>query len=404
MQRRQACGPNVRQKKPEAGKLKRFLAAKCRDIRPSLMMKMAAMAEGIEGCIDLTLGEPDIPTPKTICDALYEAAKRGDTHYAPGMGIPGLRSAISGYWKRKYGIDYSPDEILVTTGGSQASHLAMQECLDPGDEVIILEPFFTFYEQQVLQAGGVPVYCMSGADEGFLPDPEKIESSISRKTKAIIINSPCNPTGAVFPFELLNEISRICSKYDLLVISDELYEAFVYGVPHLPFASFPGMKERTITIGGMSKSYAMTGWRIGYAMGSPLILKAMQVTGVPQTISVNTMVQKASEVALNNCDGTVEEIRSLFRKRVKFAYEKFKDLPGIKTAEPKGSFYLFLDVSGAGMDGEEFADRALREAKVVTIPGASFGPDCGDYVRIACTVPEDMLEAASLRIRKMLSK
>lgn len=384
--------------------MKRFLSAKCRDIRPSLMMKMAAMAEGIEGCIDLTLGEPDIPTPKAICDALYEAAKSGDTHYAPGMGISGFRSAISGYWKRKYGIDYSPDEILVTTGGSQASHLAMQACLDPGDEVIILEPFFTFYEQQVLQAGGVPVYCMSGADEGFLPDPEKIESSISRKTKAIIINSPCNPTGAVFPFELLNEISRICSKYDLLVISDELYEAFVYGVPHIPFVSLPGMKERTITIGGMSKSYAMTGWRIGYAMGSPLILKAMQVTGVPQTISVNTMVQKASEFALNNCDDAVGEISSLFGKRVKFAYEKFNDLPGIKTAEPKGSFYLFLDVSGTGMDGEEFADRALGEAKVVTIPGASFGSDCGDHVRIACTVPEDMLEAASLRIRKMLSK
>ena len=368
------------------------------------MMKMAAMAEGIEGCIDLTLGEPDIPTPENICNALYEAAKRGDTHYAPGMGIPGLRSAISGYWKRRYGIDYSPDEIFVTTGGSQASHLAMQACLDPGDEVIILEPFFTFYEQQVLQAGGVPVYCMSGVENAFLPDPEKIEAGISKKTKAIIINSPCNPTGAVFPVELLDDIAGIASRHDLLVISDELYEAFVYGVPHVPFASLPRMKERTITIGGMSKSYAMTGWRIGYAMGSPAILKAMQVTGVPQTISVNTMVQKASEFALNNCDDAVGEITSLFKKRVKFAYEKFKDLPGINTAEPKGSFYLFLDVSGAGMDGEEFADRALREAKVVTIPGASFGPGCGNYVRIACTVSEEMLEEASQRILKILLK
>jgi len=368
------------------------------------MMKMAAMAEGIEGCIDLTLGEPDIPTPETICLALYDAAKRGETHYAPGMGIPGLRIAISGYWKRRYGMDYSPDEIFVTTGGSQASHLAMQACLDPGDEVIIPEPFFTFYEQHVLQAGGVPVYCMSGMENAFLPDPEKIEAGISKRTKAIIINSPCNPTGAVFPLGLMKEISRIASKHDLLVISDELYEAFVYGVPHIPFASLPGMKERTITIGGMSKSYAMTGWRIGYAMGSPTILRAMQVTGVPQTISVNTMVQKASEFALNNCEDAVGEITSLFKKRVKTAYEKFKDVPGIKTAEPKGSFYLFLDVSGTGMDGEEFADRALREAKVVTIPGASFGPDCRNYVRIACTVPEEMLEEASLRIRKMLSK
>ena len=382
--------------------MKRFLSAECRNISPSLMMKMAAMAERMPDSIDLTLGEPDIPTPEIICSALYEAAKRGETHYAPGMGIPGLRAAISNYWNRRYGLNYSKDEIFVTTGGSQASYLAMQACLDPGDEVIILEPFFTFYEQHVLQAGGVPVYCMSGAEEGFLPDPEKIESKISKRTKAVIINSPCNPTGAVFPFELLVEIANIASKHDLLVISDELYEAFAYDVAHVPFASLPGMKERVITIGGMSKSYAMTGWRIGYAMGSHVFLKAMQVTGVPHTISVNTMVQRASEFALDNCDDIVREISSLFRDRVSFSYEKFKHLPGIKTAEPKGSFYLFLDVSGTGMDGEEFADKALREAGVVTIPGSSFGPHCKNYIRTACTVPEEMLEEASQRIRNIL--
>jgi len=186
------------------------------------------------------------------------------------------------------------------------------------------------------------------------------------------------------------------------VISDELYEAFAYDVPHVPFASLPGMKERAITIGGMSKSYAMTGWRIGYAMGPHVLLKAMQLTGVPHTISVNTMVQRASEFALDNCDDIVREISSLFRDRVNFSYEKFRNLPGIKTAEPKGSFYLFLDVSETGMDGEEFADKVLKEAGVVTIPGASFGPGCGNYVRIACTVPVDMIEEASQRIRNIL--
>lgn len=368
------------------------------------MMKMAAMAEGIDGCIDLTLGEPDIPTPADICEALFNAARNGDTHYAPGMGIPGLRRAISEYWKRSYGLNYSSDEIFVTNGGSQSLYLAMQACLDPGDEVIILEPFFTFYEHHVLQAGGVPVYCMSGAEEGFIPDPERIRSKISKRTKAIIINSPCNPTGAVFSSELLAEIAAIASNHDLLVISDELYEAFVYDVPHIPVASLPGMKGRTLTIGGMSKSYAMTGWRVGYAMGGTEILKAMQMTGVPQTISVNTMSQRASEFALNNCDGTVAETALLFRKRVKFAYEKFKKLPGIKTVEPRGSFYLFLDVSGTGMDGKEFAERALKEAKVVTIPGTSFGPNCDAYIRIACTTTHDRLEEASERIKKILEK
>lgn len=365
-------------------------------------MKMAAMAEGVPDSIDLTLGEPDIPTPQIICSALYEAAKNGETHYAPGMGIPGLRVAISNYWKRRYNLNYSTDEIFVTTGGSQASYLAMQACLDPGDEVILLEPFFTFYEEQVLQAGGVPIYCMSGVENDFLPDPEKIESKICKRTKALIINSPCNPTGAVFPPELLAKMSHIASKHDLLVISDELYEALTYDMPHLPFASLPGMKERTITIGGMSKSYAMTGWRLGYAMGSPALLRAMQVTGVCHTLSVNTMVQRASEFALNNCDGKLKEIASLFKDRVKFAYENFKSLPGIKTVEPKGSFYLFLDVSGTGLDGEEFADKVLKEAGVVTIPGGSFGPHCKNYIRIACTVPKEMLKEASQRIKKIL--
>ncbi|NLX85056.1 MAG: pyridoxal phosphate-dependent aminotransferase [Synergistaceae bacterium] len=382
--------------------MKRFLSTRYSEIKPSLMMKMAEMAKGITDSIDLTLGEPDITTPEVICEELYKAAKNGETHYVPGMGILGLRTAISDYWDRKYGLNYDPDEILVTTGGSHASYLTMQVCLDPGDEVIILEPFFTFYEEQVLQAGGVPIYCMSGAEKGFLPDPKEIESKISKRTKAILINSPCNPTGAVFPYELLMKISQIASKYDLLVVSDELYESFVYEGTHVPFASLPGMKERTITIGGMSKTYAMTGWRIGYAMGSPVYLKAMQVTGVSQTLSVNTMVQRASEFALNNCDDIVKEISTLYGERTKFAYEKFKTLPGIKTAEPKGSFYLFLDVSATGMDGEEFATKALKEARVVTIPGASFGPNCNNYIRIACTVSEEMLEEASRRIRKIL--
>lgn len=365
-------------------------------------MKMAALAAGKNGCIDLTLGEPDIATPIEICEALAKAARGGETHYAPGMGLPGLRSAVCEYWRNKYALDYGADEIFVTTGGSQAAFLAMQACLDPGDEVIILEPFFTFYEQHVLQAGGIPIYCMSGVDRGFIPDPREIEKKITPRTKAMIVNSPCNPTGALFSKETLSSLARIAEEHDLMVVSDELYEAFAYHDGHVPFASLPGMRKRTLTIGGMSKSYAMTGWRIGYVMGDTSVLKVMQTIGVVQTISVNTMAQRASEFAIRSCGKRVDEIASLFRSRVKYAYEAFGSIPGVKTSEPGGSFYLFLNVSGTGMDGGQFALKILEEAGVVLIPGDSFGPHCGDYVRIACTAPEATLMEAAKRVRHSL--
>jgi len=384
--------------------LSRFVAEKFRNSKPSSMMRMAALAADAGDCIDLTLGEPDLPTPRDICQKLAEAAFSGDTHYTPGMGRPELRKAIAGYWRRRYGLDYGIDSIFITAGGSQANYLAMQACLDPGDEALILEPFFTFYEHHVKQAGGSPVFCMSGAEKGFLPDPAAIEKRITARTKVMIVNSPCNPTGAVFSRELLAGLAELAAKYDLLVASDELYEAFVYEGEHVPFASLPGMKERTITIGGMSKSYAMTGWRLGYAMGDPSILKTMQVIGVVQTVCPNTMVQRASEFALSCCDGEVKTITELFKGRAAAAYEAFSKLPGIKTVRPSGSFYLFLDVSDTGLSGEEFAVKMLEEAKVVTIPGDSFGPDCTGCVRIACTVSEAKLREAAERIAEILAR
>ena len=383
--------------------MKRFISERYKNITPSSMMRMAALDSSVEGAIDLTLGEPDIPTPEAICESLAQSANRGETHYAPGMGLADLRKAVSDYWKRKYGLMYGADEIFVTVGGSQASSLVFQVTLERGDEVIIPEPFFTFYEQQVLQAGGVPIYCMSTFEEGFVPNPKRLESLITPNTKAVIINSPCNPTGAVFPKNVLLEIASAVKRHDLLVISDELYEGFSYFVPHTPFASLPDMKERTVTIGGLSKSYAMTGWRIGYAMADSALLKTMQNVAVVQTLSVNTMVQKAAEYALNNCDCEAERISAIFRNRVTRGYEFFSKLPGIKCSRPGGSFYLFLDVTDTGMSGEDFAVKMLKEAKVVTIPGDSFGPHCGNYVRIACTVSEELMEEASKRIRRVLS-
>lgn len=366
------------------------------------MMRMAAAAQNVENCIDLTLGEPDAPTPPEICEALFQAAIEGCTHYAPGLGLIGLRDAISEYWAKKYNLRYGANEIFVTTGGSQASLLAMQAILNPGEEVILLEPFFTFYEQHITQAGGVPLFSMTGLEKHFLPGADEVEAIVTDKTKAIIVNSPCNPTGAVYPRQTLEGLARIAEKHDLLVISDELYEAFVYGAKHIPFATLPGMQERTITIGGMSKAYAMTGWRIGYAMGPAEIIKTMQVIGAPQTICVNTMVQEASEFAIRNCDKRIESMVSLFEKRVQFASELFASIPGLKITKPSGSFYLFIDVAGTGMNGEEFAVKMLEEAGVVTVPGLSFGPHCANYIRVACTVSNETMQEAVERIKAVL--
>ena len=381
------------------------LSSTIKTIQPSGIRKFFDIVSEMKDAISLGVGEPDFDTPWHIRDEGIYSLEKGRTFYTSNAGLKELKIEIAKYLDRRYGMTYDYNkEIMVTVGGSEAIDIALRAMLDAGDEVIIPQPSYVSYVPCTVLAGGTPVIVELKEENDFRLTAEELEAVITPKTKILIMPFPNNPTGAIMEKADLEAIVQVVKEHDLFVISDEIYSELTYVDKHVSIASFPGMKERTITIGGMSKSYAMTGWRIGYAMGSPAILKAMQVTGVPQTISVNTMVQKASEFALNNCDDAVGEITSLFKKRVKFAYEKFKDLPGIKTAEPKGSFYLFLDVSGAGMDGEEFADRALREAKVVTIPGASFGPGCGNYVRIACTVSEEMLEEASQRILKILLK
>lgn len=367
-------------------------------------MRMAIAAQEAGECINLTLGEPDITTPPEICKALCDAVNDGHTHYAPGAGLPSLREAVSSYWKRTYGLDYCTDEIYITTGGSHALNIVLHSILEKGDEVILLEPFFTFYEQNIEQSGGVPVYCMSGSDRAFVPDPAELEKKITPKTKAIILNSPCNPSGVVYNREVLLAIAEIAEKHDLLVISDEIYESYSFSEPHTPFASLPGTRGRTIMIAGLSKAYAMTGWRIGYTMCDKSMKDILQAIGAPHIIGVNTMVQKAAEFALNNCDNRVREISELFKKRVEYAAKEFAKVPGMQVTPAGGGFYLFPNISATGMTGEQFSLEMLHKAKVALIPGESFGPHCSDYVRIACTVSEEKLGEAANRMAEVMKK
>jgi len=382
--------------------LERHVAVRFSRLEPSAMMQMFKAAAKRTGLINLTLGEPDIPTDPRIVEAARQAGLAGETHYAQSRGNLSLREAVSRRWADKYGFVQDPEEILVTTGGSQACWLAFQTLLEPGDEVLLLEPYFTFYAQQVRYNQGVPVAVPCRKENHFLPLEEDLRRAVTRRTKALVVNSPCNPSGAVFDRATLEGIARVALEQDLCVLSDELYESYVFQGSHIPFATLPGMRERTLTIGGFSKSYAMCGWRIGYAMGPEELLKPMDLLAIVQTLSVNSMVQRAAEFALSEAQDAERAIVDTYRRRTRHAASLARELPGVNAALPKGAFYLFADISGTGMNGDAFALRMLEEAGVALIPGIAFGETCGDFIRIACTVDEKKLEEAFSRMAAVL--
>ena len=358
-------------------------------------------AEG-KTVIHLEIGEPDFGTPANISKAAIEALNQGFTHYAPSPGLPELRDTIAKYMSRTRGLNYKPEEVVITPGGKPVMFFVILALINKGDEVIYPNPGFPIYESMINFVGGKAVPIQLCEDKNFAFDPEELRKLVTDKTKLLILNTPQNPTGGILTKSDIEKIAEIIRDKDIMVLSDEIYSRLIFEGEHFSIAQVNGFKDRTIILDGYSKYYAMTGWRIGYAMGDAGFLKTMQIIGVVQTISVNTMVQMASEFALRNCDARVREIADLFSRRVASAYEAFSAIPGIRTIRPGGSFYLFLDVLGTGMDGTDFAVRMLRDAGVVVIPGDSFGPHCGGYVRIACTVCEEKMREAAGRIKNSL--
>ena len=378
------------------------VVSRFRCLEPSSMMKMFKEASKRSGLINLSLGEPDVLTDPGIVEALRQAGLEGHTHYAPSSGIPELREAIREFWSGTYGLEVPQEQVLVTNGGSQACHLAFQVLLEPGDEVVLLEPYFTFYGQQVCYHGGVAVPVVCREENGFVPRVEDIEGVLTPRTKMLVLNSPCNPSGAVFDRRTLEGIADLAERHDLIVLSDELYEAFVYEGEHVPFATLPGMGRRTLTVGGFSKSFAMCGWRIGYVLGPEEILRPMDLLAVVQTLCVNSLVQRAALHALRHGAPFTRRLHDLFRDRVRCAAEGLNGLPGLSCGVPKGSFYVFFDVSRTGLDGEAFAWRMLEDAGVVMVPGGAFGGSFPNHVRLAATVPEERLREAFGRMRPVL--
>jgi len=382
----------------------RYLATRVAGLKPSGIRKFFDIVATMDDVISLGIGEPDFVTPKPILDAGIHALEMGKTHYTSNSGILELRQALARHLARLHGVEYNPeDEIVITVGVSEALYLALTAILNPGEEVIIHTPCFVSYEAEVILAGGVPVELACYVTDEFQLQPETLEALITPKTKAVLLSYPNNPTGAVASRETLLEVARIAEKHGLVVISDEIYDQLIYGVDHVCFATLPGMKERTITLGGLSKNYAMTGWRIGYAAAPPEILQGLMRIHQFTIMSAPTSAQIAGIEALNHGADHVETMRSEYNRRRTLIVNGLNQL-GLPTFEPKGAFYAFPQITVSGMDDETFAQRLLDEEKVAVVPGSAFGLAGGGFVRCSYATAYEKIEEALERMARFMQR
>ena len=379
-----------------------FTSDKIKNVKPSGIRKFFDIANKIEDCISLGVGEPDFETPWHITEEGIYSLEQGRTFYTSNQGLPELRDEISKWNKRKYNLDYSLDEIIVTCGGSEAIDVSLRACINPGDEVIILEPNYVCYEPDIILAGGVPVKIRLKNENEFRLTPEELEEVITSKTKILLMNYPNNPTGAIMTKEDLEKIASVIIEHDLLVISDEIYSELTYSGNHYSIAALPGMRDRTITINGFSKTFAMTGWRLGYAMGPKAVMDQVKKIHQFVIMSAPTISQYAGLEALRNGDADIERMKKEYDKRRKYLLKEFERL-GLPCFEPRGAFYIFPYIGKYEMSSEEFATDLLEKEHVVVVPGTAFGDSGEGFVRISYAYSLDALKEAIKRIEKYLS-
>ena len=370
------------------------LAKKFSVQKPSGMVRVFQAIEKMQGILNLSIGEPDFVTEPDIAEAAVKAAKDGFTHYPPLQGFLDVREAACAYWERHHGFKASPDEVCISVGGLHIPWLAFGALLNPGDEVMLIEPYFTPYEAQIRGNGGVPVGIKTREENNFAPTIEELRAACTPKTRGIILNYPGNPSGRVAARKQLEDIAKFVEEKDLFVLSDEIYESMVFNGEHTCFANIPGMKERTLLASGVSKSHCMTGWRVGYLFAPQNVINTMCVLSSFQTYGVNAPAQKAAAYALNNKDRQVKERAKIFGERMKAVEKRLNAIKGVKCHPAEGAFYLFPDISGTGLNSEEFTWQLLNEAKVAVLPGSAFGQTGEGYIRIACTQSmETLMEA-----------
>ena len=380
------------------------ISGKVRGLPPSGIRKFFDLASSIPDVISLGVGEPDFVTPWRVREASIYALERGYTTYTSNWGLLELRELISKYMIDAAGVDYGPkNEVLVTTGVSEAIDLAVRAIVDPGDEVLVVEPSYVSYKPCVIMAGGTPVPVPTSADNDFRVTRDALEAKITDRTTAIIMNYPNNPTGAIMTRKDLEEIADLAVERDLMVISDEVYEKMTYGSRHASIASFDGMRDNAVALNGFSKAFAMTGWRLGFACGNADVIEAMMKVHQYTMLCAPITAQMAAIEALKNGQDDMREMVKEYDRRRRVIVTGFNDL-GLKCFEPKGAFYAFPSVASTGLTDEQFSERLLYEQHVIAVPGSVFGESGTGHLRCSYATSMEQIKEALARIEALLQE
>lgn len=373
-----------------------------KDIPLSPIEKISIMASNIEDCIILGVGEPDFKTPWRIREAGIASLEKGKTWYSPGLGLDPLKKAICDYQKRRFHLDYSTDEVMVTVGGSEGIDMFFRVMLNPGDEVILPTPCYVSYDPIAKLCGAKVVEVPLKQEDDFKLKPDVLKAAITDKTKILVLPFPGNPTGAIMEEDDLLAIADVIKDTDIFVMTDEIYAELTYSeYKHVSFASIPGMKERTVVINGFSKSYAMTGWRLGYALGPKTIIDYMSTLHQVAIICAPIISQYAAVVAMNECDAEIDEMRHQYDMRRRFLINELNSI-GLPCYNSKGAFYVFADIRSTGMTSEEFCEKLLINNHVAVIPGNAFGAAGEGFIRISYSYSLDHLMEATKRISQFM--
>ena len=380
----------------------RFVAEHISTLPKSGIRAFFDLVNTMDDVISLGVGEPDFTTPWSIRESGVYSLEHGHTAYTSNLGMPKLRKAICAYVRNHYGIEYdSASECIVTVGVSEAVDLALRAIINPGDEILYSEPCYVSYPAEIRMAHGVPVPVTTKVENGFALDPAELEKKITPRTKALILNFPCNPTGAEMPPDKLEKVAELAKKHDLLVLTDEIYSELSFGGGHKSIASLPGMKERSVFLHGFSKAFAMTGWRVGYACAPAPLTDAMMKIHQYAIMCAPTVAQEAALDALKNGEAEMIKMRESYRERRDF-FVGGLNAAGLKCLVPEGAFYAFPSVASTGLSSEEFARKLLEKERVAVVPGTAFGESGEGFVRCCYATSREELNEALERIRKFL--
>jgi aspartate/methionine/tyrosine aminotransferase len=383
--------------------MKSKIAACVREVVPSVIRQMSLEAAKYENVISLGIGEPDFDTPGDICERALADARAGHTHYTASRGDADLLRALARSIEARAGVALETSQLMITHGGMGGLNAFFRAILDPGEAVLVPEPHFPTYKAQVAFAGGEVVYVPTRFADGFVPQPEAVLKALTPRCKALVLNSPNNPTGSVIPGPVLDRLARIAVERDLLVLSDEVYDRLVFTGPHESIYTRPGMAERTVVVNSFSKTYAMTGWRMGFAYGPPWLIEEMLKVATYHTSCPSSVGQRAALAALEAEPSRFDRMADAFRQRCDMVYRRLAQMPGIRVQPPAGAFYIFPDISAITPDGGRFALDLLDREQVVVVPGSAFGPSGKGFVRLACTVDQARLTEAMDRLERFVS-